>query len=67
MRILVTGGAGFIGKNLIFKLLSSPNNIVFNIDKLSYASHHKPIDDYLEGPPGAPVFKGLREKNAVSN
>ena len=46
MRILVTGGAGFIGKNLIFKLLSSPNNIVFNIDKLSYASHHKPIEDY---------------------
>ena len=46
MRILVTGGAGFIGKNLIFKLLSSPNNIVFNIDNLSYASHHKPIDDY---------------------
>jgi glutamate-1-semialdehyde aminotransferase len=27
----------------------------------------KPIDDYLEGPPGAPVFKGLRERNAVSN
>ena len=27
----------------------------------------KPIDDFLEGPPGAPVFKGLREKNAVSN
>jgi len=25
------------------------------------------IDDYLEGIPGAPVFKGLRERNAVSN
>ena len=33
MRILVTGGAGFIGKNLVIKLLSSPNNVVFNIDK----------------------------------
>ena len=46
MRILVTGGAGFIGKNLILKLLSSQNNIVFNIDKLNYASHHRPIEDF---------------------
>ena len=46
MRILVTGGAGFIGKNLILKLLSSPNNVVFNIDKLSYASHHRPIEEF---------------------
>ena len=47
MRILVTGGAGFIGKNLILKLLSSPNNVVFNIDKLNYASHHRPIEDFV--------------------
>ena len=46
MRILVTGGAGFIGKNLILKLLSSPKNVVFNIDKLNYASHHRPIEDF---------------------
>ncbi len=46
MRILITGGAGFIGKNLILKLLLSKNNIVFNIDKLNYASYEKPIKDY---------------------
>ena len=28
---------------------------------------NKPIEDFLEGTPGAPVFKGLRERNAVSN
>ncbi|MDA9657720.1 aminotransferase class III-fold pyridoxal phosphate-dependent enzyme [bacterium] len=27
----------------------------------------KPIDSFLECTPGAPVFKGLRERNAVSN
>ena len=27
----------------------------------------KPIDSFLECVPGAPVFKGLRERNAVSN
>ena len=30
-------------------------------------SSGKSIDDFLDGPPGAPVFKGLRERNAVSN
>ena len=25
------------------------------------------VDEFLDGPPGAPVFKGLRERNAVSN
>ena len=46
MRILVTGGAGFIGKSLILKLLLSPENIIFNIDKLNYASFQKPINDF---------------------
>jgi len=27
----------------------------------------EPIEEYLDGDPGAPVFKGLRERNAVSN
>ena len=27
----------------------------------------KPLDDFLEGVMGEPVFKGLRERNAVSN
>ncbi len=32
-----------------------------------YFDSGKPIEDFLEGEPGAPVFKGLRERNAVSN
>ena len=44
MRFLITGGAGFIGKSLIFRLLSSPENIVFNIDKLNYSSSIEPIN-----------------------
>lgn len=37
-RILVTGGAGFIGSNLIKKVLSETNSKVFNIDFLDYSS-----------------------------
>ena len=37
-RILVTGGAGFIGSSLIRRLIIETNAEVFNIDKLTYAS-----------------------------
>jgi dTDP-glucose 4,6-dehydratase len=39
MRIIVTGGAGFIGSNLILQLFKNhPDWEIFNIDKLTYAS-----------------------------
>ena len=43
--ILVTGGCGFIGTNLIRKLLSDKSNNIINIDKLSYASNLNALSD----------------------
>jgi dTDP-glucose 4,6-dehydratase len=49
MRILVTGGAGFIGSNLVH-LLVSKGHQVLNIDKLTYAGNPRSLAD-LEGNP----------------
>jgi dTDP-glucose 4,6-dehydratase len=38
LRIIVTGGAGFIGFALVQHLLESVENEVLNLDKLTYAS-----------------------------
>lgn len=44
MRILVTGGAGFIGSNLVLHLLKKDYEL-FIIDKLSYASNKELVDE----------------------
>lgn len=39
MAILITGGAGFIGSNFIIDWLETSNELVINLDKLSYAGN----------------------------
>ena len=39
MKILVTGGAGFIGSNLIKHLINDYSFQILNVDKLTYASN----------------------------
>lgn len=43
IKILVTGGAGFIGSALVRHIISNTEHTVLNIDKLTYASNTKSL------------------------
>lgn len=45
--VLVTGGAGFIGSNLVTHLVSSGNSRVINLDKLTYAGNLRNLASIL--------------------
>ena len=45
MKILVTGGAGFIGSAVIRHIINNTNDHVLNIDKLTYAGNLESLKD----------------------
>jgi len=49
MRILVTGGAGFIGSNLVHMLLQNGHEVL-NVDKLTYAGNLQSLSDIENHP-----------------
>jgi dTDP-glucose 4,6-dehydratase len=51
MKILVTGGCGFIGSNFIRHFLKSyPNDSLINVDKLTYAGNLENLSDLSQSP-----------------
>ncbi|SNT69967.1 dTDP-glucose 4,6-dehydratase [Psychrobacter sp. LV10R520-6] len=45
MKILITGGAGFIGSAVVRHIIKNTNNNVLNIDKLTYAGNLESLKD----------------------
>jgi len=51
MQLLITGGLGFIGSNLVRHLLSRHSTYsVINLDAVTYAGHHENLAEYAREP-----------------
>jgi dTDP-glucose 4,6-dehydratase len=66
LRVLVTGGAGFIGSNFVRHLLNSRRDIeVVNFDSLTYAGNPESLADIAENPRYKFVKGDITDREAV--
>jgi len=50
MKLLITGGAGFIGSAVIRHILANTNDAVVNVDKLTYAGNLESLSGVVDTP-----------------
>ena len=70
-KILITGGAGFIGANFIHLALAKPGVSVLNLDKLTYAGNLDSLADVADHPAyrfvQADICDAERLKNLIAD
>ena len=67
-KILVTGGFGFIGSNLIKYMLEKyPSLKIINIDSLTYAGKMCNLGEYLHHPNLTNIIQDIRNINGLEN
>ena len=68
MKILVTGGAGFIGCNFVYYMLDKhPDYKIVCLDALTYAGNLKSLDKAMENPNFTFVKGSIADKELVNN
>lgn len=66
MKLLITGGAGFIGSNFIrYWLAEHPGDSVINLDVLTYAGNLESLEDVSQNPNYTFVQGDIRDAAAV--
>ena len=65
-KIMITGGAGFIGSTLINYLINETDNFVLNLDKLTYAGNLKSLESISESSRYRFVKGDICDKSIVS-
>ena len=66
MKLLITGGAGFIGSNLIHHIIDRPEvETLVNLDCLTYAGHPENLEQVSRHPRYVFARIDLRNKEAV--
>ena len=66
MKILVTGGAGFIGSNFVYYMLREhPDYKIVCLDKLTYAGNLETLEEALKNPNFAFVKADIADRKAV--
>jgi dTDP-glucose 4,6-dehydratase len=66
MKLLVTGGAGFIGSNFVHYWLSKhPEDVIVNFDKLTYAGNLENLVDIKDNPHYSFIKGDICDRKAV--